>query len=166
MRLRWVLVLVLVLLLPLMVMAGPMTNLRGSTDVWLTITGTIASGSGQLSGVINPTSAGFLLADCEMYVAQWGSSPIPANSSINLWVCKETAGRYENCDTINFSPRRPDATFALTPGGTTTTAQALQQSIILPAGPLKALVQNLAGVSIVGGTTNATLKCTPYTPQQ
>lgn len=155
-------IVLLLVLLPTLVSAGPITNLRGTTDTWIPATGsTITNGGGILAGPITITSAGYQQAKCEFNATGWATA-VAANAVMNLWVCGEVDGtNYEDCDTTNFSQRRPDAVFPLRAGGTG--PQRIMQVIVMTPGNPKALLQNLSGVTL---NTGATLKCQPFTPTQ
>jgi hypothetical protein len=152
---------VLLLLMAVPALAGNTTNTRGTTDTWANMTSTISNGAGFLSGAITVTSAGYQLAECELFAASF-SGNVVAQGSISLWVCREVDGtNYEDCDTANFSPRRPDAVFPLRSGAAT--VQRVSQVIVMPPGSPKALVRNESGVSL---NATSTIKCKPYTPTQ
>jgi len=154
---------VLLLLGVVPVLAGPTTNTRGTTDTWLTISTAVANGAGVVSAsLFTPTSAGYQFAECEFNGPSW-SGTIAAQGAMTLWICTEVDGtNTTDCDTTNFSTKRPDAVFPLRAANA---AQRILQTVVMPPGPFKALLRNESGVSLNGNTSTATLKCKPYTPQ-
>jgi hypothetical protein len=161
MRARILTVLIAGLCLVAVVWAGPITNVRGAVQNWLTTGSTLTNGGAVLSGIITSTSPGYQLTECIFNGPGW-ASPVAAQGGMALWVCTEVDGsNYENCDTTNLSPRRPDAVFPLQAG--ISTQQRVKQVLLAPPGTHKALLQNLSGVSL---NTGATLDCKPFTPNQ
>jgi len=143
------------------VLAGPTTNLRGTSQTWANMTSSVSNNAGFLSGTITITSTGHLFAECELNVPSF-SSTVAAQGAVSFWACREIDGtNYEDCDTTNFSQRRPDAVFPLRSGAST--AQRVTQVIVMPPGNPKALVRNESGVTM---NATSTLNCRPFTPQQ
>src|SRR4030095_10234215 len=152
---------VLLLCLGSVAVAAPIINQRGTSQVWLTISTNIGNGIAVLGSAITPTSTGYQLAECILDAPAWGGN-VAAQGGMALWVCTEIAGVYEDCDVTTLSARRPDAVFPLRAG--TTAPQRVKQTLLMPPGPLKVLMQNVSGVQLNGLTTAATLTCQPYTP--
>jgi hypothetical protein len=150
----------LVLCLSGVVWAGPITNVRGAVQNWLTISTPVTNGGAVLSSAITSTSPGYQLTECIFNGATW-SGNVTAQGGIALWICTEVDGtNYEDCDATNLSPRRPDAVFPLQAG--ISTQQRVKQVMLAPPGTHKALLQNLSGVSLNTGA----LDCKPFTPNQ
>jgi hypothetical protein len=157
---RWLWV-VLLLCMVSVAVAAPIINQRGTSQVWLTIATNFANGAAVIGSAITPTSTGYQLAECIFDGPVWGGN-VAAQGGMAVWVCTEIAGVYEDCDVTTLSPRRPDAVFPLRAG--TNGQQRVKQTLLMPPGPFKALMQNVSGVQLSGATTAATLTCQPYTP--
>ena len=136
-------------------LAGPITNQRGTFQTWLTL-GSTANTNAVLGSIITPLSTGYQQTEC-LLDGTW-SGTIAAQAGMALWVCTEINSVYEDCDATLLSARRPDAVFPLRAGAGG--VQRVKQTILMPPGPLKALMQNVSGTTLTSGT----LTCQPYTP--
>src|SRR5215831_7016067 len=73
---RYVLFWVLLLLGVVPVLAGPTTNLRGTTDTWLTINAQVLGGAAfpPPATPVTLTSTGYQFAECEFQATSWGGT--------------------------------------------------------------------------------------------
>lgn len=125
------------------------------------LNGLANNASAASSGAITLTSAGYLMALCELLVT-FGTNPT-ANATINVWFLTSVDGgsNYEDGSSSVIPPRNPDVFF---PVRAVTTAQRLNKLCKLPVGTFKVLVQNNGTGQAMAGSGN-TVRICPITNQ-
>lgn len=135
---------------------------RGTIDtVMSTELNSLANNSNVVKGsAVSLTSAQYALAEVELYVT-FASAPT-GNTGVSIWFLREVDGsNYEDGGSSITPPRNPDIVL---PVRSTSLAQRIIKTCVLPAGTFKPLVRN-DGTGQAFTSSGHTLKIRPLTLQ-
>lgn len=136
-------------------------NTRGTSQSLLTTElNSLANNASAVHATsVTLTSAGFISGELEL-VVEFGTAPT-ANTGVIVWLLREIDGTNFEDGSASVTPlRTPDGFFPLR---AVTTAQRIILDILIPPGPIRALVKNDGtGQSFISSAN--TLKLRPYTP--
>jgi hypothetical protein len=150
------------------ILEAPIVLIPGSALAGLANNSSVLGASvSNLQGAGTGTGDGATLGRLTL-TYQFGSAPT-ANTAIAVWLCKNvdgtTGASFEDGSASVTPTRCPDAVFSVGPS-TDTNVHVIAKDIIVPAGWIKALVQNAGTGQAFGSTSgNLGLTLTPITYQ-